>query len=181
MTETRSSRTQKLTSTANDDYVFVMNTDRKPFSLGEILELNSLNRNSYNTLVRREGLQFMKRDLLAEGTHYKYRLAHSVALAAFIWSRDTLIPIPGTAEAIDKFWPFLREITERAITDETTQGWIRFQLWDSDDWRAETTNSPGDGLPADQTSWDSLRASLYVPIHMLAREQASQPAAALVA
>jgi hypothetical protein len=153
--------------------VFNMNMDRQPLSLSGILELNSLNRNSYNTLVRREGLQFMKRDLLADAGQRKYTLAHSVAIAALLWSRDSITAIPRTAEAIDSFWPFIKDITERSLVDEAAQGWIRFQLWDGEDWTAETTNVvSGNDVPANRTSWDDLRAVLYIPIHKLAREQA---------
>lgn len=168
-----------LTNAANRDYAFNMNTDRKPFSLGEILELNNLNRNSYNTLVRREGFQFMKHDLLAETGQRKYRLAHSVAIAALLWSRRSIIAIPRTAEAIDASWPFIKDLSERSLLDDAAQGWIRFQLWEGEGWTSETTNTVSDGdVPANRSSWDDLEASLYVPIHKLARAQASAAALA---
>lgn len=150
-----------------------MNTDFDALSLSDVLDLNRLNRNTYNTLVRREGLPFMSRDLLSETGHRRFRLAHSVAVAAFLWLRRSVIAIPDAAPEIDKHWSFVRSTTDEVLSAGFAQGWLVFTLWADQPWEARAEKDlTAPAQPLEGRDWNDLEGTVRVPIWRFATEQA---------
>jgi len=166
-------RKHKLDAHIFAKYVFIMNRDFEPLTLAEILEFNELNRNSYNTMVRREGLTFMQRDLLAQSGHRRYRLAHSVGVRALIWARQTKTPIPNASAIIEGSWQFIREMTDRSLNDPHAMGWIVLTMWVGEEWSYNFQTSHDVVPPPPGKTYDDLCGSLFIPIHKLAREHAA--------
>jgi hypothetical protein len=70
--------------------------------LKEILELNGLNRNSFNTLDRRVGLAFLKRGLVEGSARDRFTLTHAVALAAVLRLQQAGLDAKRAAAAVDE-------------------------------------------------------------------------------
>lgn len=53
-------------------------------NLAKVLELNDLNRNTYNTLARRNGFSFMEMEIDEGGGRDKFSAAHALVLGCFL-------------------------------------------------------------------------------------------------
>jgi len=104
-------------------------------NLQEVLDANDMNRNSYNTLERRTGLAFMKRDVDPARGRDKYFVAHAVALGCMIDLQEAGVPAGRAASAIDSVFHQITRTVE-LIAKGQSPGWSMIHIVDfgDDNW-----------------------------------------------
>lgn len=69
--------------------------------LKNVLEINEVNRNTYNSLERRTGLPFMKRGLVEGKRGDRYTFTHAIALATMLRFQQVGVEAKDAATVVD--------------------------------------------------------------------------------
>lgn len=101
-------------------------------NLQQVLDANELNRNSYNTLERRTGLAFMKRELHESRGRDKYLPAHAVALGCVLDLQSAGVPAAKAAAVVDGCFHWIWN-TVAAIAHGEAPGWSLVHVVDFED------------------------------------------------
>ena len=87
--------------------------------LKTVLEANEINRNTYNSLERRAGLQFMKEGLVANAKRGdRYTITHAVALGAMLSFQRLGIDAREASGVIDAVYEWLIDVVPPLAMDE---------------------------------------------------------------
>lgn len=96
-------------------------------NLGQALTVAGLNRNSYNTMTRRAGLDFMRFDYSGPAAD-RYELWHAVCLALVTELQDGGLALEHAASAITQCHAQLRDIIAQATPYEVQATWLSVEF-----------------------------------------------------
>lgn len=135
------------------------------------LKLAGLNRNTFNTIERRSGLPFMKRNLLNAKGHDRYTLVHATALACMLEFQAAGLDLARACSATDDFFDVIDGIVFGGISEgkaDANTAWLTIINFASGDWGwasgEENADTFGGGTVTSKVSvnvvgvWEKLTA-----------------------
>ncbi|WCT73799.1 hypothetical protein PQ455_00775 [Sphingomonas naphthae] len=143
--------------------------------LGSLLHLVGLNRNSYNTLNRRNSFRFMDRDLLDERSYDRYSMTHAVAVGCVVEFMAAGLSGQRAGAAVDNLFRVID-----AATHTLAQGsagdhwWLTITNFADGSWGWASGNENADtfgrGLVSNKVSinvvavWEDMAKRLGTPM-----------------
>jgi protein-L-isoaspartate O-methyltransferase len=103
--------------------MFTVNTDWMVMKLGPLLHLVGLNRNTFNTLNRRNPLQFLERDLRDERSYDRYTMTHAVAVGCVVEFMAAGLAAARAVSAVDSMFQFVDAATHTISEAENDNRW----------------------------------------------------------
>jgi len=79
---------------------------------GHLLFLSGINRDTYNTNNRRGNLRFLARDIDNPQRQDRFKLAHALAMSAFVMLRRLGVDPAIAGAAVDESWPDIKRVVD---------------------------------------------------------------------
>ncbi len=149
-------------------------------NLARLLEINQVNRNSFNTLARRAGLAFMHDASAPSIGHDRYNFAQCVALACVRWMGEAGGPLPAASKIVTGSYNAIREISELAINDDEVLGWVNAYLLTDGTWEGHSLLTDRSTYYGSRDQYHGVQpagevmGAIFIPVHKIARALAKK-------
>ncbi len=143
--------------------------------LGILLHLVGMNRNTFNTLNRRNPMRFLERDLLSDRSYDRYTMTHAVAVGCVSEFMSAGLPAARAISIVDATFRFIDAATDAMTTEVQDNSWWLTAINYADGsygWAGgqENADTFGEGLITNKVSiniaavWEAMATRIGAPI-----------------